>query len=933
MSESGELSEDFQNIEVLTRLFNVFDEGYYLEQVNGPIAQGALRHYVETGWKQGLKPVRHFDGEFLRPFYNTVAETRAPALTWIELASMTGYPAPTNKADAEAMAQRIRASAMFDSAWYGRRLPDEMDAALHYVVVGERMGWRPSSSFDPSYYLDRYPDVAEAGISPLWHFETAGKREGRRPVSVADHLEFPPTSLGTKPRVILICHDASRSGAPVLGWNIAKGLADRYQIISVIMHGGPLESSFSEVSAAFVGPMTWEDWHPADMQRVAERLVLAYKPIYVIANSVETHILTPPLVALGVPAVALVHEFAAYTRPVTRMRDTFDWATHVVFPAKVVAESAFRAFPDVRTRNDIHMIAQGKSLLPGTGGGDQRHLESVPRLRLPGDEDAFVMLGAGSVEIRKGVDLFISAAAIAQRLRPDVKFRFVWIGHGFDAEKDTAYSVYLAEQIVQSNLVDSLVILQPVKNLDAIYAQADAFFMSSRLDPQPNVGIDAITRGIPTICFEGASGTAEVLGADDATRHLVVPHLDCHLAARALCELADSRDHLDALRADIARVGRESFNMRHYVDQIDRFGKDASARLNNADIRLLAEKNIVDPTMLLPPNSPAVLPWEAERLAILRLQMWATPEGSLKHPLFRRPCAGFHPQIYAQANSEAIIERRRSALVHWVENGCPSGPWTRSVFGPLKSIPAMTGTSLSRVALHGHFYYPELAADLYRRLSRNRTIPALYLSTDSEAKAIVLRQTFLGYKGRLEIRTFPNRGRDLAPFLTGFREELFDGNYDIVGHIHGKKSADLDASMGEAWRSFLWENLIGGAHAMVDVAVKAFESDPKLGLLHAEDPHLVAWSDNRSIATNLAMRMNLSLPLQDFFDFPLGTMFWSRPVSLRPMLGLDLKWDDFPCEPLPYDGTLLHALERLFPFVTNEAGFSVGGLRSPNSTW
>jgi lipopolysaccharide biosynthesis protein len=30
---------------------------------------------------------------------------------------------------------------------------------------------------------------------------------------------------------------------------------------------------------------------------------------------------------------------------------------------------------------------------------------------------------------------------------------------------------------------------------------------------------------------------------------------------------------------------------------------------------------------------------------------------------------------------------------------------------------------------------------------------------------------------------------------------------------------------------------------------------------------------------------------------------------------LDLTWSDYPTEPVPYDGTLLHAIERLFGVV------------------
>src|SRR4029077_21281947 len=134
----------------------------------------------------------------------------------------------------------------------------------------------------------------------------------------------------------------------------------------------------------------------------------------------------------------------------------------------------------------------------GDRGGD------IGRLVRPDHAtDAFVVLGMGAVHLRKGVDLFLATAAGTRRLAPELRFRFVWIGDGYDPVGDSAYSVYLAEQIVRSDLTETVAMLDAVENLDPAYANADVFFMSSRLDPQPNVAIHALTRGIPTVCFDG----------------------------------------------------------------------------------------------------------------------------------------------------------------------------------------------------------------------------------------------------------------------------------------------------------------------------------------------------------------------------------------------------------------------------------------------
>ena len=165
-------------------------------------------------------------------------------------------------------------------------------------------------------------------------------------------------------------------------------------------------------------------------------------------------------------------------------------------------------------------------------------------------------------------------------------------------------------------------------------------------------------------------------------------------------------------------------------------------------------------------------------------------------------------------------------------------------------------------------------------------------STDTPDKVKILQELSRQYPHAVVIEVYPDRGRDLGPFVTGFASQL--RGYDVIGHVHGKRSLEAGATVGESWRDFLSENLVGGEHAMADVAAAAFAAEPALGLLMAEDPHLVGWNENRALAEELAARMHLTQPLDDFFDFPLGTMFWARPAALRPILALGLGWDDFP---------------------------------------
>ena len=107
----------------------------------------------------------------------------------------------------------------------------------------------------------------------------------------------------------------------------------------------------------------------------------------------------------------------------------------------------------------------------------------------------------------------------------------------------------------------------------------------------------------------------------------------------------------------------------------------------------------------------------------------------------------------------------------------------------------------------------------------------------------------------------------------------------------------------------------------MDVVFNRFVAAETLGLVFAEDPNLSDWDDNLENAGQLAARMGIQLPLPGFFDFPNGTMFWCRPSALKPMMDARFDWEDYREEPLTYDGTLVHALERLVPFAVEKSGY------------
>lgn len=54
---------------------------------------------------------------------------------------------------------------------------------------------------------------------------------------------------------------------------------------------------------------------------------------------------------------------------------------------------------------------------------------------------------------------------------------------------------------------------------------------------------------------------------------------------------------------------------------------------------------------------------------------------------------------------------------------------------------------------------------------------------------------------------------------------------------------------------------------------------------------------------------------------PFGSVFWFRVKALAPLFDHGWQHEDFPPEPLPQDGTISHAIERIYPFVAQGAGY------------
>jgi lipopolysaccharide biosynthesis protein len=224
------------------------------------------------------------------------------------------------------------------------------------------------------------------------------------------------------------------------------------------------------------------------------------------------------------------------------------------------------------------------------------------------------------------------------------------------------------------------------------------------------------------------------------------------------------------------------------------------------------------------------------------------------------------------------------------------------------------------VAVLCHMFHHELTPVLGGYF-HNIPFPChIFISTDTAAKKADIERYFSDWRnGPVDVRLAPNRGRDIAPKLAAFADVY--SRFEYVLHIHSKRSIH-DARL-HGWGEFLFKSLLGSADIVRSI-FEIFSRFPNIGLVssqHFEPLRFgLGWGDNVVLADQLAARMGISISRAKGLDFPSGSMFWARTAALRPLLDLRLKMDDFPPELGQLDGTLAHAIERLYYFACERAG-------------
>lgn len=321
------------------------------------------------------------------------------------------------------------------------------------------------------------------------------------------------------------------------------------------------------------------------------------------------------------------------------------------------------------------------------------------------------------------------------------------------------------------------------------------------------------------------------------------------------------------------------------------------------------------------------------------------------YPLFRSVCPGWDNTARRRERATIFANASPAGFQEWLEQVCRDtlrhfegehrlvfvnawNEWAEGAYlepnrrtgyaylnataKALQNIALAQPSRPPRAAVIAHVYYEELWPEISARLRTWDIAFDLYVTTTCEQAQRIGDLVKASWPDAV-VASFPNRGRDMASFLQQAKLAV-EGGAELICKVHTKRSAHR--TDGEQWRRSLYGNVLGDGKLARQI-LRAFAVNSAIGII-APEGHVVPgdlyWGSNAARVLALAARLGYQGDPTPFV-FSAGSMFWIRSEALRPMLDLDLTYADFEEEARQVDGTLAHALERLFPIVARMGGY------------
>jgi glycosyltransferase involved in cell wall biosynthesis len=263
---------------------------------------------------------------------------------------------------------------------------------------------------------------------------------------------------------------------------------------------------------------------------------------------------------IGIPIILHVHELdSAVMQWVGEegLSRVVPCVTHFIAASAGVRDYLVRRWQVPESKvSVVHSFT--KSDLDAADFSDARkQLRSTLRL----SDDDILVGNCGTLDWRKGADLFVQVARFVTAGLKGRRAHFIWVG----ADRSSIDYRRFLHDVQACGLADVITVMENRPNPAEIFAAMDIFALTSREDPFPLVMLEAASMRLPVVCFESSGGGPEFVGRDAG---LVAPYLDVPAFARHVLTLAGDAQARNAIGSAGRRKVRECFTIEQQAPRL-----------------------------------------------------------------------------------------------------------------------------------------------------------------------------------------------------------------------------------------------------------------------------------------------------------------------------------------------------------------------------
>lgn len=370
-------------------------------------------------------------------------------------------------------------------------------------------------------------------------------------------------------RVLFVSHEATRTGAPKIILQLLKHFSSEcdIQCESILISGGHLAAEFGKYSVVDCFNLSSE---PSESLKSRVQQVVARErsniPVLAICNSMESRYVTQELSKWGIPTISLVHELpSSYSEADYQL--VYQLSRKVVFPCHSVRDETDQKIS----------VPQGKTMVLSQGLLDpdftknwnpqQARKQIREELRLPPESQ--IVLGCGTLDLRKGIDHFANIARkVIASSSENLSIHFVWVGSGARWEHSTFH--YIQIDLEKSGAAARVHFIGEREDVAPYFLGSDLFLLTSRVDPFPCVIHEAMISQLPVLAFQNSGGATEAIGQGAG---FPIPYADYDQAVRMIQILLEQPALCDSVRERAFERVQTRYRFDQYADHLIELGE------------------------------------------------------------------------------------------------------------------------------------------------------------------------------------------------------------------------------------------------------------------------------------------------------------------------------------------------------------------------